>query len=47
MNITREECLYLIAFLKLVIDQKRVADSVIKDIVPIYEKMREEFINGR
>ena len=47
MNITREENLTLIAFLKLVIDEKRVAESIINDIIPIYEKMRREFINGR
>ena len=47
MNITREEQLNLLAFLKLVIDKKRVAEGVIKDIIPIYKKMREEYINGR
>lgn len=47
MNITREENLTLIAFLKLVIDEKRVSDGVVNDIIPIYKKMREDYINGR
>lgn len=47
MNITREEQLNLLAFLKLVIDEKRVAESIVNDIIPIYKKMREDYINGR
>ena len=47
MNITREEQLNLLAFMKLVIDEKRVSEGVVKDILPIYKKMREDYINGK
>ncbi len=46
MNLTREEKMNLIAFLKLIIDEKTASESILNDMKPIYEKLRKEFIQN-